>query len=172
MRMLVDSLPRRWAMRRALAPWGLTLVLVLALSACGRTISPGGGAPGQPTATASTTLTGCPAATQTVAWPAPPDVVLTTPFPSSPTTLRAGQALEVALPFGHLWHFEDGTEQPALALDVPAGYGDSGAQRCVWRFTAQRAGQVDLTFTMQALCPPKVACPLYIAILKAPISVV
>ena len=141
--------------------------VVMLLAACGQP-----SAPGQGTATAATTLTGCPAPTQTVTWPTPIAVTITPPFSTSAVTVHAGQAVEAVFPFGHLWSFTAGSEQPALALDTPAGYGDSGMGRCVWHFTARQAGHVVLTFTMQALCPPHTSCPLYIAILKAPVLVV
>lgn len=172
----LSPMPSRWRPHwTGLAEVMLLMVLMLVLAACGQpTGIASGGAPGQATATATSptiALTGCPGATQSVSWPAPPAVVLTTPFPSGPTTLRAGQTLEVALPFGHIWRFQAGSAQPALTLDQPAGYGDSGTRHCVWHFTAQQAGQVQLTFTMQALCPPHTSCPQYITLLKASISV-
>lgn len=169
------NLPRPTKWQPEWTGFVMSMLMVLALTACGHStgIASDGG-PGQPTATAmlpATSQTGCPSVNQSVAWPAPPAVVLTTPFPTGPTTLRAGQALEVALPFGHVWRFQAGSEHPALTLDQPAGYGDSGTRRCVWHFTAQQAGQVKLNFTMQALCPPHTSCPLYIMLLQTTITV-
>lgn len=167
--------PTRHPPSRRLVPSSIatSVALLLALTACGWPVIPiGGGAPGRPTLSGTDTLTGCPAPTQTVRWPSAPAAIITTPFSSNPVTIHTGQTLEVSLPFGHVWQIQADQGQSVLALDTPAGYGDGGASRCIWHFTAHQAGHVVLAFTMKALCPAHTACPLYTAILRASVTVV
>jgi hypothetical protein len=180
----------------AVLPKTLVLLLVMLLAGCGVTtgttgITNGGPLAGQPTgnptvtATASVsgrstptvagtydTTTGCPQATQVVQWPSPPAVIVTSANASTGATVHVGQTLEVALPFGQHRSLGLSAGRPELLLNTPAGYGDASLKSCVWRFTAEEAGQATLEFSFKPLCQAHMECPQFIGLLKIPIDVV
>jgi hypothetical protein len=128
--------------------------------------------PGTPTvAGIGSTTTGCPSPTQVVTWPSPPTVIITSTQASKGASLRVGQTLEIALAFGHRWSFEPIGNEGVLVLNTPAGYGDMSLKSCVWRFTAEQAGQGTLTFTDAPICQLHTECAQYIGILKIAVAV-
>jgi hypothetical protein len=116
--------------------------------------------------------TGCPQPTQVVQWPSPPAVIVTSADASKGATVHVGQTLEVALPFGQRRSLGPTAGHPELLLNTPAGYGDASLTSCVWRFTAEEAGQAALEFSFKPLCQARMECPQYIGLLKIPIDVV
>jgi hypothetical protein len=85
--------------------------------------------------------------------------------------LQVGQTLEIALAFGHHWSFGLGAGEAVLALETPAGYGDTSIKSCVWRFTAEQPGHLTLTFVFAPICQLHMECPQYIGLLKIPVVV-
>ena len=119
----------------------------------------------------ASTSTGCPLPTQVVQWSSPPTVVVMSTQATKGASLQIGQTLELALGFGHRWSLGPATWEPTLALDAPAGYGDASLKSCIWRFTAQKAGQMTLTFTSAPVCQAHMKCPQYQVLLKIPVTV-
>jgi hypothetical protein len=162
------------------------LIFIVALVACGKTVTTGvgaapatGTATSAPTATAtpapattpgSTAATGCPAPTQHVTWPGSAPMRLS-PKQSDAVTVHVGQTLEIVLPFGHKWDMTQSPVAGILRMDTPAGYGDTSLQGCVWHFTALQAGQTNADFTLGPLCAKGMKCPQYIAVLDITITV-
>ncbi len=170
------------------------VMLVLLLTGCGVTtttavssVDNGGPVQGQATGTpgatsaaatviasttgASSATTGCPQATQTVQWPTPPTVIITSAQTSKGAKVSVGQTLEVALAFGHKWTLGPAAGQPALTLNSPAGYGDASLQSCIWHFTGAQAGQFTLQFISAPNCPAHKECPKTIGTLAISIEV-
>jgi len=85
--------------------------------------------------------------------------------------VQVGQSLEVELPFGHRWSLGPAAGQPALYLDMPAGYGDLSLKSCVWHFTAQQAGQVNLSFTSGPICQAHEECPQFLVVVMIAVEV-
>jgi hypothetical protein len=98
-------------------------------------------------------------------------VTVTSAQASKGASLQVGQTLEIALAFGHHWSFEPVAFGGVLLLNTPAGYGDMSLKSCVWRFTAQQAGQITLNFTFAPICQLHMECPQYIGLLKIAIAV-
>ena len=180
----------------ATLPKILLLMVLFLVAACGLTTGTtgnvGGGPPaGQssstpteaattsaPAATSTSTVsgiastsTGCPLPTQVVQWSSPPTVVVMSTQATKEASLQIGQTLELALGFGHRWSLGPATWEPTLALDAPSGYGDASLASCIWRFTAQKAGQITLTFTSAPVCQAHITCPQYQLVLKIPVTV-
>jgi hypothetical protein len=128
--------------------------------------------PGTPTvAGTGSTATGCPSPTHVVNWPSPPTVIITSAQASKGASLQVGQTLEIALAFGSHWSFEPVAAHGVLVLNTPAGYGDASIKSCVWRFTAEQAGQVTLIYTVAPICLAHMECPQYVGILKIAVDV-
>jgi hypothetical protein len=98
-------------------------------------------------------------------------VIITPADAPKGVTLQVGQTLEVALPFGQRQSIAPAAGGPALLLNTPAGYGDASLKSCVWRFTAEQAGQTLVTFSSAPICKPGIDCPQYVAIRKITVTV-
>jgi hypothetical protein len=88
-----------------------------------------------------------------------PDVTVGEDIQQRSLTLRQGQRLEVRLDSQTQWVFSTSGAQNALTSTIPGGWYDPASQSCVWRFEAKAAGQVTLTYTGGAPCPPLKLCP-------------
>ena len=170
MRMLKRKTPSRLA-----RPLWLLLIMgaMLLVAAC----APGGPPTGttntaaQPSPTAAstpaktpatTTKTGCPAATQDVNWPTPPGAVFTTQQ-AKMVNVKVGETFEITVPMGHTWKLLPMADS-ILKLDTPSGYGDADLNSCVWHFTTLASGKITLEFSMQAVCEEGKQCPNYITV--------
>lgn len=116
------------------------------------------------TPAASSTTTGCPLATQVVQWPSPPALIITSAQSTNTAVVHVGQSIELALAFGHRWSLGPNAGQPALALNEPAGYGDTSLGSCIWRFTAEHAGTASVSVLSAPICQAHMQCPQMIAI--------
>ena len=186
----------RTSLLLATLPKILLLMVLFLVAACGLTTGttgnisggpPAGQSSSTPTEAATTsapaatststvsgiasTSTGCPLPTQVVQWSSPPTVVVMSTQATKGASLQIGQTLELALVFGHRWSLGPATWEPTLALDAPSGYGDASLASCIWRFTAQKAGQITLTFTSAPVCQAHITCPQYQLVLKIPVTV-
>jgi hypothetical protein len=110
--------------------------------------------------------TGCPSTSADVHWPKPANITVKISDTNSVTNAHVGDIIQIALPAGkYKWTLTSGGGS-SLQSDSPAGYYDSSANTCVWRFTAQSAGTTIVKFQGPVLCQPNRACsPL---ILEAP----
>ncbi|GAC1565742.1 MAG: hypothetical protein NVS3B14_04500 [Ktedonobacteraceae bacterium] len=150
-------------------------IIVFALAACGTNVGSGSTSAGSssttPTKTTGTTASayGCPGTVMTTP-PAPANVVLNQSNSSSTVTAHVGDVVEIELPFGQAWSGPT-TSQGALQLLPPAGFALTASKVCVWRFTAQSAGTIQLNFYGKAICRKGQMCPLYIMRLPFTVAV-
>ena len=94
-----------------------------------------------------------------------PNVTVTAGQATSTITALTGNLIAFLLPFGSRWTGPT-TSQGNLALLPPAGYADTTAHACVWRFVAQRTGVTQLAFTGGPLCSPGQLCPFFVMLLS------
>jgi hypothetical protein len=143
--------------RRPIALIGILGVLLLVLSACG----PNSGS-GTPTPTGTTgygSTHGCPSDNVVPTPPKAADVTIRDTDINSTVTTHVGNIIEVRLPFGQKWTGPSSIPSN-LQQQQPAGYALPSDNVCIWRFTAQSVGTVQLDFYNQALCLKKdEACP-------------
>jgi hypothetical protein len=140
--------------RAGVRPWLVAILLLLALvvgGAIGAVLAQTPQLPPYQPASGPA----CPSAARHVTWPSPPTLVVRFNPPSSapaPVILRPSQTLEIDL-YGHwTWQLRTPQVAPTLAVEAPAGYLDDFVQSCVWRFTAQQAGDEQLQFFGNGMC--------------------
>lgn len=150
-----------------------TLMLILALAACG-TNTTTGSTPGA-TATATTTLAatatvtqgqstaeGCPSATPVTTAPPAANIVLTNANSGTTINAKKGDIIQVDLAFGHKWQGPLNSSQNLLVVQGPAGYASNAVRACVWRFQAVATGTAHLSFAGRPICKKDQVCPMYI----------
>ncbi len=102
--------------------------------------------------------TGCPSTSANVHWPKPATTTIHLNDEHSVINAHTGDIIQIALPAGrYRWMLTSGAGA-SLQGDSPAGYYDSGTNTCVWRFTAQSAGNAVVRFQGPILCQPNRAC--------------
>ncbi len=106
--------------------------------------------------TGGNTLTGCPGAAAQPNWPSNAALTIVPAEANAIKSIAIGSDLEVVLPANAVWKFNH--QNGSLKMLQPAGYYDSTRSACIWRFTAQSAGQSQLYFTRQMLCKPGNVC--------------
>lgn len=150
----------------------LFLICVFVLAGCGTnttTGSPSGNGGTTPTPTSTTaptagkaTANGCPSSATFVAPPTPANVILTNKNSGNKVSVKKGDIIEVDLPFGHEWSGPSDLSQGPLTMQGPAGYESASSKACVWRFVANSAGTVHLSFIGRPLCKKGQLCPMYV----------
>jgi hypothetical protein len=97
-------------------------------------------------------------------------MIVTSQQANSTILAHTGNLIEFHFPFGQRWGGPT-TSQGNLHLLPPAGYANSAAQVCVWRFVAARQGTTRLDFTSGPLCQAGQVCPFFAMLLPFTIKV-
>lgn len=90
-----------------------------------------------------------------------PDVTVTYSLDqgaAQPVALTHGQVLEIHLIPNVQWGLTITDTDHALQGSTPAGWYDTSANACAWRFAANTAGAAHLAFKGPVLCPPNIHC--------------
>ena len=90
-----------------------------------------------------------------------PDVTVTYSLDqgvAQPVALTHGQVLEIHLNPDVQWDLTITDTDHALQGSTPAGWYDTSANACAWRFAANTAGAAHLAFKGPVLCPPNIHC--------------
>lgn len=162
----------------------ILLTGALMLAACGNNFTTTGSASGtsatgtastpSPTRTTSTpsptpttvqtvkgygTPYGCPSDAVVSAAPATANVTVRPSQGHTTYSAQPGNIVEVQMPFGIAWRGPD-ISGTGLQLQSPAGYVSKTNNACIWRYSAQNAGTVKLTFMGSVICKPNLHCAL------------
>jgi hypothetical protein len=79
--------------------------------------------------------------------------------PIHTASLHPGQRLEIRLDSQVQWGLRVDDPQHVLVSANAQGWHDARSNTCVWRFTAQAAGDAQLVFSGTLPCPPLKVCP-------------
>jgi hypothetical protein len=89
-----------------------------------------------------------------------PDIIVTEGGdPTHALNLQQRQRLEIRLDSQVEWELHMDDPHHALVSAGPQGWYDAASRTCVWRFTAQGAGDAQLVFVGTLPCPPLKSCP-------------
>jgi hypothetical protein len=79
--------------------------------------------------------------------------------PTHSVTLHPGQRLEIRIDSQVQWALQMNDPTHILVSAQSQGWHDTVSNSCIWRFTAQAAGNSQLIFTGTLPCPPLKTCP-------------
>ncbi len=154
-------------------PWLFSVVVLLLVSfacaACGTNPTSTGGSGVTPPVTPTAhpgTANGCPNQTAIATTPAKAGIVLLQSANNTTVNVAKGSIVEVDLPFDHNWTNPTGNFQSNLTVQTPSGYAAQTQKMCVWRYLASNPGNVQLSYTGQALCKKNEACPMYVVMVS------
>ncbi len=149
----------------------LAALLAFTLAACGSGARPASTATPTPTTIQGYgTAHGCPSDAVVTAVPPAAQVIVKRADAHAPIKAHVGDVIEIQLPFGQKW-IGPLASVGGLQLHKPAGYAWPATKMCIWRFTAQRAGITQLTFSARAICKQRQPCPRFVMIVTFTIVV-
>ncbi|GCE10180.1 hypothetical protein [Tengunoibacter tsumagoiensis] len=122
------------------------------------------------TGKATTSQQGCPTTQQPASDLALATVVVEPKDVEQTVTAHIGDAIEVRAPLGFKW-IGPTSSQGGLQLAQPSGYVSSTYNACIWHYTAQSTGSIDLHFQRMVLCRPNAMCPYVVVAMSITIDV-